>query len=98
MGQFISFISQDNESTYTDISFLSYDQNGEQMMMYNLALENSFKKGSVLKQKDWKVTRELLSSKFSKLYEIRDKLKSIKLLQFRSNADRADKDVFGFLC
>ncbi len=98
MGQFISFVTQDNESTFTDISFLSYNQKSEEIMLYVLSLENSFKKGSVLKQKDWKVKREILSAKFSKLYEIRDKMKSIKHLQFSSDKDRDEKDITGFLC
>ena len=55
MGQFLSFVTQDNESTFTDISFLSYNQNDEEILLYILSLENSFKKGSVLKQTDWKI-------------------------------------------
>lgn len=52
-----------------------------------------------MKQKDWKIDVEKLSSKFNKLYEIRDKLKTIKHLQFSSeDGGRGDKDVTGFLC
>lgn len=49
MGQFVSFLEQDNSDTFTDIAFLSYSPGEEKMLLYVLSLENSFKKGAVLR-------------------------------------------------
>ena len=98
LGQFISYVDSDNESTFTDITFLSYDSRKSEILLFVLSLENSFKKGALLKEKDWRVKRQVLSDKFNKLYEMRDKLRSVKLLMLGGDDEDSDDKVMSFLC